>query len=190
MEKTLKVHWQAGRDQISPNPYKGKSTWIFIGKTDMKLKWLCQPDVEPTSLKRPSCCGKIESARKGGRQRIRWLQVHWLNDTGVEVWTWKTVKTGKPEYYGWWGLKELTQLSNWTQQKHTSAVLFSLFDQQLMVWKHPAHHCNDGNGKITFQPSMFSELYLGTLHPKELPVCLWIWLPVGDKFWTEPHRTL
>ena len=62
--------------EIKPVDLKGNQSWTFIGKTDAEAEApiLWPPDVKVVfSLEKILMLGKIEGRRKGGRQRMRWL---------------------------------------------------------------------------------------------------------------------
>ena len=61
--------------EIKPVNPKGSQPWIFIGKTDAEAE---APIVghllrQARSLEKILMLGRIEGKRKGGRQRMRWL---------------------------------------------------------------------------------------------------------------------
>ena len=62
--------------EIKPVNPKGNQLWIFIGKTDAEVEapilWL--PDVKNLLIGKTLMLGKIEVRRKGGWQRMRWLE--------------------------------------------------------------------------------------------------------------------
>ena len=61
--------------EIQPVHSKGDQSWVFIGRTDVKLKlqcfghWMWKTD----SFEKTLMLGKIEGGRRSGRQRMRWL---------------------------------------------------------------------------------------------------------------------
>ena len=61
--------------EIQPVHPKGDQPWVFIGRTDVKLKLqhfgylMGRAD----SLQKTLMLGKIEGRRKRGRQKMRWL---------------------------------------------------------------------------------------------------------------------
>ena len=57
--------------EIQPVHPEGNQSWIFIGRTDAKdeIPILWPPD----SLEKTPMLGKIESRRRRGRQKMRWL---------------------------------------------------------------------------------------------------------------------
>ena len=67
--------------EIQPVHPKGDQSWVFIGRTDPKLKlqyfgYLMQ---RADSIENTLMLGMIEGGRRRGRQRMRWLEV--INDT-------------------------------------------------------------------------------------------------------------
>ena len=56
------------------NP-KGNQSQMFIGRTDAEAEApiFCAPDAKTNSLEEILMLGKIESRRRRGRQRMRWL---------------------------------------------------------------------------------------------------------------------
>ena len=54
---------------------KGNQSWIFIGRTDAEAETpkLWTPDVKTGSFEKTLMLGKIESRRRRGQQRMRWL---------------------------------------------------------------------------------------------------------------------
>ena len=71
--RLLRVPW-TGKEIQPVNP-KGNQSWIFIGRTDAEAKTpiLWPPDGRADSLEKTLRLGKIEGGRRGGRQRMRWL---------------------------------------------------------------------------------------------------------------------
>ena len=74
LEKTLAspLDWK----EIKPFNPKGNQSWIFIGRTDPKAEApiLWPPDAKSLLIWKDSgMLGKIESRRKRGRQKTRWL---------------------------------------------------------------------------------------------------------------------
>ena len=61
--------------EIKPVNPKGNQSWIFIGKTGAKAEApiLWPPDGRADSLEKTLRLGKIEGGRRGGQQRMRWL---------------------------------------------------------------------------------------------------------------------
>ena len=61
--------------EIQPVHPKGDQSWVFIGRTDMKLKlqYFGHLMQRADSLEKTLMLGKIEGRRRRGRQRMRWL---------------------------------------------------------------------------------------------------------------------
>ena len=61
--------------EIQPVHPKGDQSWVFIGRTDMKLKlqYFVHLMQRADSLQKILVLGKIEGRRRRGRQRRRWL---------------------------------------------------------------------------------------------------------------------
>ena len=76
LEKTLESPLDC--KEIQPVHPKGDQPWVFIGRTDveaeMPIFW--PPDVRTDSLEKTLMLGKIESRRRRGQQRMRWLDGH------------------------------------------------------------------------------------------------------------------
>ena len=73
LEKTLESPLDSKK--IQPVHPKGNQAWIFIGRTDAKDETpiLWPPDVKNWLLEKTLMLGKIESRRRRGQQRMRWL---------------------------------------------------------------------------------------------------------------------
>ena len=61
--------------EIQPVHPKGNQSWVFIGRTDLKLKLQFFGHLmrRADSLEKTLMLGKIEGERRWGRQRMRWL---------------------------------------------------------------------------------------------------------------------
>ena len=61
--------------EIKPVHPKGNQSWIFIGRTDAEAEApvFCHLMWRADSLEKTLMLGKIESRRRSGRQRMRWL---------------------------------------------------------------------------------------------------------------------
>ena len=61
--------------EIKPVNLKGNQPWTLIGRTDAKAEApvLWPPDVKTWLIWKTLMLGKIESRRRRGRQRMRWL---------------------------------------------------------------------------------------------------------------------
>ena len=73
LEMTLESHLDC--KEIQPVHPKGNQSWIFIGKTDAEGETpiFCNLMLRTDSMEKTLMLGKIESRRKRGRQRMRWL---------------------------------------------------------------------------------------------------------------------
>ena len=61
--------------EIQPVHPKGNESWVFIGRTDVELKLLYFGYLMQRAdlFEKILMLGKIESRRRRGRQRMRWL---------------------------------------------------------------------------------------------------------------------
>ena len=61
--------------EIQPVHPKGDQSWVFIGRTDLKLKlqYFGHLMQRADSFEKTLMLGKIEGRRRKGRQRMRWL---------------------------------------------------------------------------------------------------------------------
>ena len=73
VEKTLES--PLDYKDIQPVHPKGDQFWEFIGRTDVEAETpiLWPPDAKKCSFEKTLMLGKIESRRRRGRQRMRWL---------------------------------------------------------------------------------------------------------------------
>ena len=73
LKKTLESPLDS-KEIKSVNP-KGNQSWIFIGRTDVEVKFQYFGHLmrRTDSLEKTLILGKIEGRRKRGRQRMRWL---------------------------------------------------------------------------------------------------------------------
>ena len=73
LEKTLEIPLDC--KEIQPVHPKGDQSWVFIGRTDLKLKlqYFGHLMGRADSLEKTLMLGKFEGRRKRGRQRMRWL---------------------------------------------------------------------------------------------------------------------
>ena len=73
LEKTLESSLDC--KEIQPVHPKGDQSWVFIGKTDLKLKFQYFGHLmrRADSFEKTLMLGKIEGRRRRGRQRMRWL---------------------------------------------------------------------------------------------------------------------
>ena len=73
LEKTLES--PLGCKEIQPVHPKGDQSWVFIGRTDVEAETPIVGHLmrRADSLEKTLMLGKIESRRRRGRQRMRWL---------------------------------------------------------------------------------------------------------------------
>ena len=73
LEKTLESPLEC--KEIHPVHPKGDQSWVFIGRTDVKLKlqYFGHLMRRADSFEKTLMLGKIEDRRRRGRQRMRWL---------------------------------------------------------------------------------------------------------------------
>ena len=73
LEKTLKSPLDC--KEIQPVPPKGDQSWVFIGRTMLKLRlqYFGHLMRRADSLEKTLMLGGIEGRRRRGRQRLRWL---------------------------------------------------------------------------------------------------------------------
>ena len=69
--------WESpGLQRSNQSIFKGNQSWIFIGRTDVEAETpiLWPPDEKNWLIWKTLMLGKIESGRRRGRQRMRWLE--------------------------------------------------------------------------------------------------------------------
>ena len=73
LEKTLESPLDS--KEIQPVHLKGGQSWVFIGRTDLKLKlqYFGHLMQRADSFEKTLMLGKIEGRRRRGQQRMRWL---------------------------------------------------------------------------------------------------------------------
>ena len=73
LEKTLESPLDCSK--IHPVHPKGDQSWVFIGRTDAKLKlqYLGHLIRSTDSLEKTLMLGKIKGRRRRGQQRMKWL---------------------------------------------------------------------------------------------------------------------
>ena len=71
LEKTLESPLDC--KQIQPVHPKGDQSWVFIGRTDVKLQYFDHLMQRADLFEKTLMLGKIEGRRRRGWQRMRWL---------------------------------------------------------------------------------------------------------------------
>ena len=96
--------------EIQPVHPKGDQSWMFIGGTDVEAETprLWPPDGRADSFEEILMLGKVESGRRRGQQRMRWLDdiTDSIDMTMSKLWEIVNDK-GSLFCCSSWGLKEL-----------------------------------------------------------------------------------
>ena len=82
--------------KIKPVNNKGNQSWIFTGRTDVKLQYFGYMMQTANSLEKTLRLGKIEGRRRRGRQRMRWGMASLIQWTWVWAMSRSWWRTGKP----------------------------------------------------------------------------------------------
>ena len=116
LEKTLESPGDCKK--IQPVHPKGDQSWVFTGRTDVKLETpiLWPHDVKSWFIWKDLDAEKIEGKRGRGRQRMRWLDGE-LRELVMDRETWVCCSP--------WGRKELdmTEQLNWTELNNNQELV-------------------------------------------------------------------
>ena len=126
LEKTLENSLDS-KETKPVNP-KGNQPWIFIGRTDVKLKlqYFGYLMWGANSLEKTLILGKIEGRRRRGQQRMKWLDS--ITDSMNMVWvnSRRQWSTGKPGICSPWGSKEL-DITEWLKNSNNDIYPLLLY---------------------------------------------------------------
>ena len=126
LEKTLES--SLGFKEIKPVHPKGNQSWIFIGRTDAEAEALIlwPPDVKNWLTGKDPDAGKIESRRRKGRKKMRWLDDN-TNSMGISLSKLQELVMDKEDWHpAVHGVKkwDKTECLDWTE---LNGKLFNLY---------------------------------------------------------------
>ena len=126
LEKTLESPLDCNEIQtVHP---KGDQSWVFIGRTDAEAPTLWPPDAKNWLIGKDPDLGKIESRRRRGWQRMRWLG----GITTQQAWVW--VNSGS-----WWWTGRPGVLESMGSQRVRHDWVTEL--NWLYIWPHGLYMC-------------------------------------------------
>ena len=125
LEKTLQSPLDC--KEIQPVHSKGDQSWVLIGRTDVEAETpiLWPPDAKSWLIGKDLILGKIESRRRRGRQRMRWLDgitdsmnmgLGGLQELVMDREAWRAAVHGV--------IKRQKGLSDWTELNSTKGFPF------------------------------------------------------------------
>ena len=141
LEKTLESPLDS--KEIQPVHPKGDQSWIFIGRTMLKLKlqYFGHLMWRADSFEKTLILGKIEGWRRRGRQRMRWLDritdsmdmsLSKLRELMMDREAWRAAIHGVAKSWTW--------LSDWTELiDNSTCMVFGKLFYSFMIYLYNYH---------------------------------------------------